>query len=462
MVVVAGGEGPLWFLLLLGVVLPASLVSGVCTVDVCCCYSDSYNATYQDKINAFSSPPTPPAYQYTGIKPKGSDVFEPCFCSDVTVAVTVLTLTESQYVTKAADATQTTTLENEVTTKLNNLKGTMATNETSLQPILLSLKATYVNHTSSNVVFKVEILLRGRSEAVSTPVSKSLAVALAENTLGPVDTSSMQVKVLTCLGEPPAALGNGTRTVITSYVASTIVEYTCNAKYRLSSGKDKEISTCSPLDTQWTPLPSGVQCEAAPAPDKCSEDPPTPPPLTLSTWNNFSKTEGTEVEYICMDGYSSDKDLKAFSKCQSGEWTSITSAFKCIETGCLESPPQVPTQGVLDWNLMRANGTVLTYSCNKGFKSNTGENPVVHCFNMTWIGFPENWACVDEKTKLHLKGALDGAEDEDSNLFYLVTIPSVGGLIILIICCLCCTRIDSPLFNICNARGPKSAGYTNA
>ncbi|XP_066938074.1 uncharacterized protein [Macrobrachium rosenbergii] len=458
-VVVAGGR-PLWFLLLLAVVLPASLVSGNCVVDVCCCYSDNYNASYQDKINAFSNPPTPPAYQYTGIKPKGS-VYEPCFCSDVTVAVTSITLNETTYVADAADPLKWANLQNNVTTQLNALKGTMTNTEASLAPTLLSLKAVYESSTATNVVFRVEILLRGRNEGVSTPVANALAAALAGRSLGYVNTQSMSVSVLSCSDNPPDPLINGTRTDITSYIASAQVKYGCIDKYRLSSGKDKEISTCSPYNTTWTPLPAGLKCEIAP--DKCSDDPPTPPPLTVSSWNNFTKTGGTVVTYACMDGYSSENNLGASSTCQNGVWSAILAAFRCIRTGCLESPPQVPSQGVLDWTLQRANGTLITYSCNKGFKSNTGQNPVVRCFNMTWKGFPENWACVDEKTRLHLKGALEGGEEvEELNLFYVVTIPSVGGLCIMIICCLCCTRIDSPLFNICSVKSPKNAGYSQA
>ncbi|XP_064103987.1 uncharacterized protein LOC135213789 [Macrobrachium nipponense] len=459
-----GGRGgrPLWFLLLLllAVVLPASLVSGECVVDVCCCYSDNYNTTYRDKINAFTNPPTPPDYQYTGIKPKGKEVYEPCFCSDVTVGVTSITLTEATYVADAADATKRTSLQNTVTTKLNALKGNMTGTEVSLVPTLISLKAIYANNTASSVVFKVEILLRGRNEGVSTPVTNALVAALAGKSLGNVNTQSLSVSVLTCSGNPPDPLLDGTRTDITSYVASAQVIYGCIAKYRLSNGKAKEISTCSPYNATWTPLPDGIKCEIAP--DVCAEDPPTPPPLTVSSWNNFTKSGGHVVNYLCMDGYSSENKLNASSTCQNGLWSAINPAFKCIQTGCLESPPQVPSQGVLDWNLQRANGTTITYSCNKGFKSNTGLNPVVNCFNMTWKGFPEKWACVDEKTKLHLKGALEGGDVEELNLFYVVTIPSVGALCIMIICCLCCTRIDSPLFNICSVKTPKNAGYSKA
>ncbi|KAK7065382.1 hypothetical protein SK128_011496 [Halocaridina rubra] len=455
-----------WILFLIITIHCTSQARGNYTLDKCYCYSDNYDDNLQAQINAFTSPPTPGVYQYVGVIPKANNVYDPCLCSDVTRVHTILKVTESSVITDAANASVRPDLNTRVTTQLNALRPSM-NSTASLQDRIVSLTAVYSFHNNSEVLFDVETRLRGRDEALKDAVSLALRRELVNNSLtgiGAVDSSSMTFSALRCATDPPATLLNGQRNwTSSSNVASSEAVYYCDERYTMSSGNTQEMSTCSHSTLVWTALPANLQCDADNP--KCDSDPPPAPSLSLSSWNTFSKEEGTVVQYTCFDGYSPENNIIAISTCKSGTWTTVSSLFKCLHTGCLEPPPQVPNQGRMTWSRMKADGTIILYSCNPGYKSNTGIDPEVKCTNKTWVGYPADWECVDEfaNSKQRYNIGVDFYDDEETlNYIYYVTIPSVGGLILFIVICLCCTRMDSPLFNICAAKGRLDAGYTKA
>lgn len=455
-------DGFRWMLVLLVAVLPASVVRGTYEMNKCYCYSDGYDDFLRGKIETLTNLPTLQAYEYVGVMPKANDVYEACTCNDVTRVKTVLKVTESSVVTDAADTTKHTALGEQITTKLNDLMQSMKSNTAALTHTLVSFSATLESATGTEALFDVEALLKGQDENLKDAVEEGLTLELTGNNfsgVGAVDVSSMTFSAVKCTVDPPVALTNGQRSWTSGNVASSEAVYTCDENFSLSSGNAKETSTCSHADLTWTTLPAGLEC--TPNPTSCAKNPPLAPFAASSNWNHYTKDEGTVVTYACNDGYTSEGNIKGVSKCVAGEWSPISSTFKCIQTGCIVPPPQVPIHGELSWNNGKADGTEISYTCAHGYKSSTGLNPIVTCTNMTWAGMPENWSCVSKSTKLDHESPTEEYEDE-VNYVYIVTIPSVAGLVILIVCCLCCTRVDSPLFNICSTKGNLNSGYTAA
>ncbi|KAF2353626.1 Sushi/SCR/CCP domain [Trinorchestia longiramus] len=118
----------------------------------------------------------------------------------------------------------------------------------------------------------------------------------------------------------------------------------------------------------------------------------------------------------------------------------------------------------------------VTYTCIPGFRSPNETNMTVICKLGNWTSPTPGWSC----TNIHsmnladiLKGEMDIPDDEltdeekqrklamatENYYFWIVTIPSIVGLSLSIFLCLCCTRTDSPLFNLCGGYKKNAFGY---
>ncbi|XP_063607197.1 complement factor H-like, partial [Penaeus indicus] len=185
----------------------------------------------------------------------------------------------------------------------------------------------------------------------------------------------------------------------------------------------------------------------------CKDEPPAAPENAIHTWQPGIYPSGMSVAYTCKEAYSDANTQMAMSKCNGGVWEAATPVLNCKHTGCLMSPPQVPDHGSINWNQQRGAGAKAVYGCIDGYKSDNGYYPQVECVNKTWVGFPSEWRCI--RNDAPLKEVVVPQDETELNYFFVVTIPSVGGLVLVILFCLCCTRTDSPLFNICSTKVSK-------
>ncbi|XP_071537502.1 uncharacterized protein [Panulirus ornatus] len=365
-------------------------------VDRCYCFSDGYDDTIWSAITAFTNPPKPDPYHYTGAKYQDNNQFIPCFCSDVTRVITLLKVTENVTVEEATDSAARLRLTTNVTRQLNELLESMKETQPGLNHTLISFTANCnVTVTTTFVPCDVEALLRGHNASLKDDVSQALKETLSSGTLvgvGTVDSLDMTFTVPQCTDEPRTPPTHGQMT-FTSKLTGASATYTCDPGYGLSTETEKEVSVCDHEKVTWTSIPHSLNCMAPHVPDKgCTDSPPAKPDHASYDWNGHAKEEGTVVKYTCLIGYKPTEKESQTSTCKDKEWTKISSTFKCEYNGCIDNPPQVPDNAKLDFT-SRADGSWAIYTCRRNYRT-IGTQPKLQCKNKTWSELPEDFKCV--------------------------------------------------------------------
>ncbi|XP_047493264.1 uncharacterized protein LOC125041911 [Penaeus chinensis] len=152
-------------------------------LDRCYCVSE-FNETLRAKIAAFDPPPSPPANQYVGVEPKADDVFQSCFCQDVTRVQLVVSVTSSDWVTLAGTAENQVTLANNISDTLESYLPTLRSVSELQYTLDRFSSVTYKDTTNTEVNFDVEVLLRGhRDQSVADKLMAAVRDELTKDDL---------------------------------------------------------------------------------------------------------------------------------------------------------------------------------------------------------------------------------------------------------------------------------------
>ncbi|XP_010586043.1 sushi domain-containing protein 1 isoform X2 [Loxodonta africana] len=114
----------------------------------------------------------------------------------------------------------------------------------------------------------------------------------------------------------------------------------------------------------------------------CTEiDCGTPPEVTHGyIIGNYTSTLGSEVHYVCQEGFFSGPEDTVSTCTALGTWESPK--LYCQEIDC-GSPPEVQ-HAVLEWNRSSSLGSVAHYACQEGFESPGGKITSVCTKEGTW------------------------------------------------------------------------------
>lgn len=430
------------------------------------------------KIAGFNPPPTTEHYEYTGvIVGIMNSYYKACVCSDVLRVAMSITVQSSELYAATATANVSEAVDNITSTLIDMIPSMESVMNAEMFYRFEDITAAYASRSAPEAVtFNLEVVLRGTNESYAPLVKQTLlAATLQEDTndhrllfLGPFTVTDTTVKK--CTGTPVVAPAGTTRTWSNRLLPPTNATYECPAgQYVTPLGKG--VSTCQHGNLTWSTLPT-ITCVPG-----CGKEPPSLPLYSERTWDSTTRAIGTNITYTCLDGYRSGDGKDAFSDCTTTGWRNLSKTFFCSELSCDEPISQVPAHAETTFlESKRMAGTEVTYSCISGYRSPHKMDHTIVCKLGNWTLLPEDWKCTNVfaySLTDSLIGEMDLPDDELTeeerqrklemalapNYFWIVTIPSIIGLIIGMVICLCCTRTDSPLFNICGGHNPDSFGY---
>ncbi|XP_029770197.1 sushi domain-containing protein 1 [Terrapene carolina triunguis] len=154
-----------------------------------------------------------------------------------------------------------------------------------------------------------------------------------------------------------------------STTLGSMVYYKCSEGFHFSG--EKNFSQCTIIQ-KWENI-TGV-CEVT----DCGRPPSIP--NTDMIWNNISQL-GSAVHYQCKKGFRSISGRNTSRCTYNGSWE--IPALICIEVDCGIPPPIQHAE--LVWNPSSSLGSVVQYSCQKGFEYADGNNISVCTEEGVWV-----------------------------------------------------------------------------
>ncbi|XP_026502150.1 sushi domain-containing protein 1 [Terrapene carolina triunguis] len=154
-----------------------------------------------------------------------------------------------------------------------------------------------------------------------------------------------------------------------STTLGSMVYYKCSEGFHFSG--EKNFSQCTIIQ-KWENI-TGV-CEVT----DCGRPPSIP--NTDMIWNNISQL-GSAVHYQCKKGFRSISGRNTSRCTYNGSWE--IPALICIEVDCGIPPPIQHAE--LVWNPSSSLGSVVQYSCQKGFEYAGGNNISVCTEEGVWV-----------------------------------------------------------------------------
>ncbi|XP_066959422.1 uncharacterized protein [Macrobrachium rosenbergii] len=199
-----------------------------------------------------------------------------------------------------------------------------------------------------------------------------------------------------CVDPLPVAGSNMSMENVTNLFVDATVIYSCDEGYYIPANlpevRNHTVVTCG-VDWTWNTSLDESEFYCA---EICLGDPVPQNSGAISSWNNASRTVGSQVNITCPVGYALPQFNKsALVTCEEGgHWTNLSSVYCRRYT--LEEPP--PPNGTVYSNPSGPywEGTVLNFSCPDGLLSMTGQNIASITFNGTnWVPLDPEFACFN-------------------------------------------------------------------
>ncbi|XP_064078409.1 uncharacterized protein LOC135195830 isoform X2 [Macrobrachium nipponense] len=199
-----------------------------------------------------------------------------------------------------------------------------------------------------------------------------------------------------CVDPLPVAGSNMSMENVTNLFINATVIYSCDeGSYIpaiLPEIRNHTVVTCG-VDGKWNTSLNAAEFYCA---EICLSDPVLNNSGAIASWNNVSRTIGSQVNITCSVGYA----LPQFNKStlvtceEGGHWTN-SSSVSCRRY-TLEEPPA--PNGTVHNNPSGPHweGTALNFSCPDDLISMTGQNMTSITFNGTnWVPLDPEFACFN-------------------------------------------------------------------
>nr|XP_045587624.1 uncharacterized protein LOC123749571 [Procambarus clarkii] len=211
---------------------------------------------------------------------------------------------------------------------------------------------------------------------------------------------------LGCSTPPPDAGANMTMSNYTSNAINSVVTYTCNPSLYVPPDKNytKAMATvnvtCS-SNSQWVILGPALWCTSL-----CLGDPVPAPASANSSWDGYTRTNGTTVVYTCggsllFGNLSSTINIT----CQDGNWTAIDQSIFLCREAATQPPPTLPAGAALPGQNSSTSsaynttqywkGSTINVTCEPGKISPSGLNYTSTTFNgSAWSPLDPAFTCL--------------------------------------------------------------------
>ncbi|XP_069159478.1 sushi, von Willebrand factor type A, EGF and pentraxin domain-containing protein 1 [Procambarus clarkii] len=211
---------------------------------------------------------------------------------------------------------------------------------------------------------------------------------------------------LGCSTPPPDAGANMTMSNYTSNAINSVVTYTCNPSLYVPPDKNytKAMATvnvtCS-SNSQWVTLGPALWCTSL-----CLGDPVPAPASANSSWDGYTRTNGTTVVYTCggsllFGNLSSTINIT----CQDGNWTAIDQSIFLCREAATQPPPTLPAGAALPGQNSSTSsaynttqywkGSTINVTCEPGKISPSGLNYTSTTFNgSAWSPLDPAFTCL--------------------------------------------------------------------
>ncbi|XP_069957341.1 uncharacterized protein [Cherax quadricarinatus] len=151
-----------------------------------------------------------------------------------------------------------------------------------------------------------------------------------------------------CTADLPNAGTNMVRSNYTSNAVNTVISYTCSSGLYAPTNKNYTTAmavvnvTCS-NSSQWVTQGPALWCTSI-----CLSNPVPAPTLANSSWDGYSRTNGTIVVYSC-NGSLVFGDLSSTLNvtCENGTWTPINQTIFICRLAVKQLPPALPVGAAL-------------------------------------------------------------------------------------------------------------------
>ncbi|XP_018016220.2 sushi, von Willebrand factor type A, EGF and pentraxin domain-containing protein 1 [Hyalella azteca] len=161
---------------------------------------------------------------------------------------------------------------------------------------------------------------------------------------------------------------------ITENSVGTIVTYSCNDGYYLNTtekfpGNSTAVTvTCD--DGNWTYGRDDLQCVTI-----CTDEPPAPIGSANSSWNNYTRINGTTVTYSCPNNeIFGNMNSTLNITCVNGTWTFFEEFYRTCSVPCnSNSPPETINNTIRAKNEGFREYEKIRYNCPPNTASLLGE-----------------------------------------------------------------------------------------
>ncbi|XP_070001276.1 sushi, von Willebrand factor type A, EGF and pentraxin domain-containing protein 1 [Penaeus vannamei] len=197
-----------------------------------------------------------------------------------------------------------------------------------------------------------------------------------------------------CTGDPPEPGRNMTQLNFTSNFIGDNVTYVCEPGHFIPSTFPdllNETAVVCGEDHLWRASGTGLECAII-----CVEDPVTPPPPAILSWDGQNRTYGTEVLLECPDGLRfADERTNISLTCQEdGNWTQPDQDLLICRIRAEEPPENVTGASLEGPDPPHWKDSVLNYTCNDGWLTTSGEKQTTVMFTgTTWVMKDPDFAC---------------------------------------------------------------------
>ncbi|XP_076056209.1 uncharacterized protein LOC143034149 [Oratosquilla oratoria] len=326
--------------------------------------------------------------------------------------------------------------------------------------VKLQFVSKETSNSPANLKYELFVFLKGRDANLEDKVANKEF----DNLFKVEGFEFFEFTIPKCLTAPSPTLVNGVLDPYTDNVMGATAKYVCDPGYKINSSNDSatEVQISCGYDRTWTTLPDGVSCVkdedtsggsvdvragGSWSPTDCDLSKVPTINLGFNDHDGTTNADGTVITYKCKKGiHPSISSHQAEVTCESGVWSDMLPKPLICSMSTCAYPPHVPDLGTSDWDHESfLENTTIIYGCLEGnILSNGKTEEEVTCVAGKWSRKPLGLTCQPDGPKKE--------PVQNQNLFVMVTIPAAGGLILFILCCLCVTRTDSPLCNICSAK----------
>ncbi|XP_042211341.1 uncharacterized protein LOC121858775 isoform X2 [Homarus americanus] len=201
-----------------------------------------------------------------------------------------------------------------------------------------------------------------------------------------------------CGNPPPNPGANMTRDNFTNNAIGAEVSYTCDDGLSIHETYPDLTNTITLTckDHVWLPNDTKLECAKV-----CADDPPSPIsvdpyPNATSTWDNYTRVSGTQVQLTCPSGYLfANQNSTITVTCEEdGNWTLVNTSLICRILAT--DPPQPPGSEYSGPVRPYWQWDILNYTCPGDMMSPTGTNATSLTFNGTeWVLEEPDFQCLN-------------------------------------------------------------------